>query len=323
MRLAVALVTLLLPAAPVAAGEPVLSLPVDCDLGTTCYIQHYVDRDPGPGTVDYDCGTVTYDGHKGTDIALPTVADMRHGVRVLAAASGIVAATRDGMADVEYSARDAERVGGRECGNGVLIRHGDGWETQYCHMRQGSVVVHKGDRVTRGDTLGLVGMSGKAQFPHLHLSVRHDGQVIDPFDPDPSAACGSTGRTLWAAPPAYEPANMVDAGFAAGVPAYDDVKAGIAAQQVLSSDAPALVLFGFAANGRAGDVIRLIFDGPDGIHFAQEGTLKKNQAQFFRAAGKRRHGAGWPAGDYFGSVSLSRNGTEIARRTANLTIIQN
>jgi D-3-phosphoglycerate dehydrogenase len=48
-------------------------------------------------------------------------------------------------------------IAGRECGNGVVIAHEDGWETQYCHMRRGSVAVQPGERVARGQTLGLVG----------------------------------------------------------------------------------------------------------------------------------------------------------------------
>ena len=63
----------------------------------------------------------------------------------------------------------------RNCGNGVVIRHADGWETQYCHLRRGSVQVAEGDRVEAGEPLGLVGMSGEANFPHVHLSVRRDG----------------------------------------------------------------------------------------------------------------------------------------------------
>ena len=88
----------LLGSASLAAAEPFsLDFPVDCTLGETCYIQQYVDHDPGPGARDFTCQGLSYDGHKGTDIALPTLAAMAQGVRVRAAAPGVVRARRDGV----------------------------------------------------------------------------------------------------------------------------------------------------------------------------------------------------------------------------------
>ena len=53
-----------------------LALPVDCTLGETCYIQQYFDHDPSTVWGDFTCGTLAYDGHDGTDFALPTRAAM-------------------------------------------------------------------------------------------------------------------------------------------------------------------------------------------------------------------------------------------------------
>ena len=44
--------------------------------------------------------------------------------------------------------------------------------------------------VEAGTVLGQIGLSGRTQFPHVHLSVRKDGKVVDPFDPDGSVTCG-------------------------------------------------------------------------------------------------------------------------------------
>ncbi len=114
------------------------------------------------------------------------------GVDVIAAAAGKVAGIRDGIPDVRYGPDNADSVKGRECGKGVVLRHDDGWETQYCHLREGSVTVERGQQVMAGDILGEVGMSGRAQFPHVHLSVRRDGKVIDPFDPHGTITCGQS-----------------------------------------------------------------------------------------------------------------------------------
>lgn len=319
MRAAFAALCLSL-AAPAAAGDFMLGLPIACDPGEDCHIQQYVDADPGPGAQDYRCGPLSYDGHKGTDFALTDLSAMTAGVPVLAAAPGVVTALRDGMADGAYYQGDAQAVEGRECGNGVVIDHGDGWETQYCHMHRGTVRVAKGARVDQGDVLGAVGLSGKSEFPHLHLSVRHNGEVIDPFAPE-GARCGEAAENdLWQETPLYEPGGLLSAGFAPGIPSYDAIKAGRAAVSALAPDAPALVLFGYAFGGQAGDVIRIVIDGPGGTLTDQSAELEKDQAQLFRAAGKRQPQGGWPVGRFSGSVSLLRDGEEIDRAEVGITI---
>jgi len=316
MRFSGLIVALFLPAAPVAAGDPVLSLPIDCTLGETCYIQNQVDRDPGPGFRDYTCGALGYDGHKGTDIGVPTMADMRRGVDVLASAPGIVQGFRDGVADVGIT----QQTAGKECGNGVVIRHGDGWETQYCHMKSGSITVQNGQRIARGDVLGQVGFSGQTEFPHVHLSVRKDGQVVDPFDISAFPSCGEAGKSLWADTPAYTPGGLLDAGFYPGIPAYDIVKGGGAAVRELAGDAPALVLYGFGFSGQKGDAMDLRITGPGGEFLSQSIELDKDQAQFFRATGKRLTRARWPAGTYTGTVTLRRGDKTLASRQVQMVI---
>src|SRR5215831_9272833 len=78
-------------------GAPQFALPIDCQIGKTCIVQNYVDHEPGPAARDYRCGSLTYDGHKGTDIRIPDRSLFERGVAVLAAASGRVRALRDGM----------------------------------------------------------------------------------------------------------------------------------------------------------------------------------------------------------------------------------
>ena len=198
-----------------------LAWPAACTLGDTCHIQQYPDHDPGPAATDFTCGTLSYDGHDGTDIALPTRAAMAAGVQVLAAAPGTVKGARDGIADF------AAKVTGRECGNGVLIEHQDGWQTQYCHMRQDSVLVRPGDRVETGTPLGLIGQSGMADFPHVHLSVRHNGAKIDPFAPDGGTCTLTPHSDLWTKPQPYQPGGFLSAGFSAVVPEFDTIRAGL------------------------------------------------------------------------------------------------
>lgn len=291
-------------ATPAAAFD--LALPVACTLGDTCHIQQYPDHDPGPAATDYTCGPLSYDGHDGTDIALPNRAAMAAGVAVLAAAPGTVAGIRDGIADF------VPKVDGKECGNGVVIKHADGWETQYCHMRQGSVSVQPGDSVTAGTPLGLIGQSGMADFPHLHLSVRHNGAKVDPFAPKAASCSLTPGPTLWAKPEPYEPGGFLAAGFSAAVPDFDTIKAGLATNPIAPT-APGLVLWAHAFGTRAGDEMVFDITGPEGEVLRETVQIEKNQAQMFRAMGKRLKAAAWPQGTYSGLVTLIRSGAEVDR----------
>ncbi len=55
----------------------------------------------------------------------------------------------------------------------MLIDHDGGWQTQYCHMKKGSIRVREGDAGAVGTPLGEVGLSGMTEFPHVHFTVRH------------------------------------------------------------------------------------------------------------------------------------------------------
>ncbi|NRB20247.1 MAG: M23 family metallopeptidase [Rhodobacteraceae bacterium] len=307
-RIALLALTLTL-APPVGASDFMLRLPLDCTLGQSCFIQHQVDRDPGPAVTDYHCGGLSYDGHKGTDFRLPTLADMERGVNVLAAAPGVVRGLRDGVADVGPTATTA----GKECGNGVMLRHANGWETQYCHMKSGSLRVQPGQRLTAGTVLGQVGLSGKSDFPHLHLTLRRDGTVVDPFDLSDFPTCGEQGDSLWQQPIPYQAGGLLGLGFSTAVPQYSEIKAGTAAQSPLPADAPALVIWAHAFGGKLGDILSLTLDGPAGRLVDHRAPLTKDQAEFFRAAGKRLKGSTWPSGDYVGAATLIRSGVEVSR----------
>lgn len=307
--------------APTGAGAFDLGWPIDCTLGETCHIQQYVDRDPTPAATDFTCGSLSYDGHQGTDIALPSLQALAEGVTVRAAAAGTVRGMRDGMPDIAANAPDAPPLEGRDCGNGLVLDHGDGWTTQYCHMKRGSVTVRTGDRVDRGAALGQVGLSGRTEFPHLHVTVRKDDTVIDPFDPDGAATCGGTpAPALWSDPVAYVPGGLIAAGLATAVPDYAAIKTGLASPATLPSDAPALVAWGYAFGARPGDRLRIAIDGPAGTIFDQTLVLERVQAQYFRAAGLRRPGAGWPIGDYRATITLTRGADVLDQAAVALRI---
>ncbi len=317
MRLALALVACL--AAPVAlAAPPALELPIACAYGETCFVQNYVDHDPGPGRLDYACGRLSYDGHDGTDFRLRDHLAMRAGVAVLAAAPGTVKAVRDGMADVSVEDVGAAAVRGREAGNGVVVDHGDGWETQYSHLRRGSVAVEPGQRVEAGTPLGLVGLSGYTEFPHVEFAVRVDGRAVDPFVGTADTwACGAPRTALWspsaAATLAYLRTGVLVTGFADAAPEAEAARQGAFRLGARAGDPPALVFWADVFGAEAGDVQRVRITAPDGsVLIDLEEVLAESNVGWFAFAGKRRPEGGWRAGTYRGRYELRRQGEPVA-----------
>jgi murein DD-endopeptidase MepM/ murein hydrolase activator NlpD len=163
----------------------------------------YMDHDPAAGARDWSCGFKSYDGHGGVDILLRNFRVQDLGVPVIAAAGGTVIGTSDGLPDRNTT----WDVGGY--GNYVEISHPGGLTTIYGHLRRGSIAVTQGQQVEEGALLGLVGSSGKSNWPHLHFEVRRSGAAVDPF----AGGC-SAQESLWTNQLAYQDAFMVmDAGL--------------------------------------------------------------------------------------------------------------
>ncbi len=150
-------------------------------------IYNLFNRIPAPRTEGYSVKVtycrdfrgqqLTYDGHVGTDFAVPV------GTEVVAAAPGVVRGVRN----------DMERGGLK-----IVIDHGRGVLTTSNHLARAMVRV--GQRVGRGETIGLSGMSGVDGVlffpwlaPHVHFNVVLNGVPVDPF-----AREGET--SLWRVP---------------------------------------------------------------------------------------------------------------------------
>jgi len=94
--------------------------------------------------------------HKGLDIA------NHKGTKIMAAADGIVT-----------------YVGPRGLfGNLIIIDHGHGITTRYAHLEK--TLLKKGDRVSRGNTIALMGNTGRSTGAHLHYEVRLNGVPVNP-----------------------------------------------------------------------------------------------------------------------------------------------
>lgn len=320
----VVLCSLFMVMASPAARAIELGLPLDCEIGRTCLVQNYVDHDRSGGARDYQCGALTYDGHDGTDFRVPTLAMQRSGVNVLAVADGQVLRTRDGVADL--SDPNAPSVAQQECGNGALVAHADGWETQYCHLARGSLRVKPGDSVKMGQSIGQVGLSGKTEFPHVHLTVRLRGEVIDPFAFGASEGSCGGGTALWSASLrdalSYRAPAVLNAGFARGPVTMEQVEADDGANLRPGPEATALVAFVRAIGLRRGDVQRLYITGQDGGIVADqtEKPLERNKAQVLLFAGRKRPSEGFKPGQYRADYFIIREGKVLLQRTFEVSL---
>lgn len=312
----------------VYADAPKLQLPLECELGRSCFIQQYMDHDSSKGVQDYACGSASYDGHKGTDFRLPTIQDMHDGVNVVAAAAGRVAGVRNDMADrIMRTDQDRAALKGRECGNGLVIDHGNGWQTQYCHMKQASIVVSKGQEVAAGQVLGLVGLSGQTQFPHLHLSVRHKGTKIDPFENpnDKSQSCMPPQNNMWAAEQraelAYNPTQIINLGFAGRTLKQADIDVKAFEGFTLKRNTPVFIAYFRMINLQKGDQITLSLKGPKDItwHKAYDPMPKSRAVQMY-FTGKKAPRGGWPAGDYTVQIEIKRGDEPIEQLSRKISV---
>jgi len=261
---------------------------------------------------------MSYDGHNGVDLRVPSLAAQQRGVSVIAAAAGVVKAVRDGIADVNVHTIGTDKIAGRECGNGVLIEHGGGWETLYCHMANGSIRVRTGNRVETGAPLGLVGLSGNTEFPHLHFSVGCNDVIVDPFDAD-APACGAT-RSLWSQSAAdalaYHSPTVINFGFADETLSLADIESGRTDAMAPTAESPALVAYVRAIGLRAKDIQSFTIKGPNGEVIARSVVppLDSNMAERFMYVGQRKAATEWPRGVYEADFEIRREGATALSR---------
>jgi len=163
---------------------------------------HYGDWYPtaykDAGGQDWNCGSIYYSGHGGSDFGGGSWAGMNAGRDVVAAAPGTVEVTEDGWPD---DCSSADCPGGGGFGNHVVVLHPDGRRTYYAHLKTWSIPVSVGDAVACGELLGQMGSSGYSTGPHLHFEVRVGGSSGQPYSgtrTDPFAGpCSPTPSTHW------------------------------------------------------------------------------------------------------------------------------
>jgi len=118
---------------------------------------------------------------------------------VLAVADATVASTIEGMPN-QTPGKMPENIAIEEAdGNSVILDLGGGRYALYAHLDPGSVRVHKGDTVKRGQVIGLVGNTGNSLAPHLHFHVMSRAEPLAsnglPYEIDDFLVTASTPGT--------------------------------------------------------------------------------------------------------------------------------
>lgn len=305
---------LIAPLCAKAAETPQFIFPAACTYGQDCWAVNYVDVDPSEKSIkDFKCNPKSYNDHNGTDFALGSITRMNEGVDVLAAAAGKVLRLRDGESDAFKTPEDLEKIRKetRECGNGVVLDHGNGLQTIYCHMKKGSIVVKSNEKLTAGQKIGQIGQSGLAEFPHLHFGVMWESGNIDPYtgmmDMD---GCGKMKNSLWAAglPMSYEPAVIFDGGFQNTPPDFLAIQKGdeTPKTEIVQSSA-ALVFWSGFYNVEAGDNITLQILDPEGQEFnVRHEMVEKTRARQYYFTGRKIGNVQLKIGTYKGIATLTR-----------------
>lgn len=330
LRLLFIFVLVLVKPSITAAQTPQFIFPAACTYGKDCWAVNYVDVDSVPEKKsDFKCNAKTYDAHKGTDFALGSIAQMNKGVDVIAAAAGTVLRFRDGESDTLKSEEDLNdiRSNTKECGNGVLLDHGNGLQTIYCHLKKDSIIVKAKDKVTAGQKLAQIGQSGMAEFPHLHFGVTWEGGIIDPYTGLLSTdGCGKTKQPLWAAglPMPYEAVAIFDGGFASKPPDFKGIQRGEPNPDTLPQKSAAFVFWAGFYNVEQGDQVILQILDPDGAEFnRREEIVPQTRARQYYFTGRKIGDVQLKTGTYKGISTIMRgakNGAEAITKTKEFTI---
>jgi len=301
------------------AGRLLLGLPLDCEPGQSCFVSKYPDMVAGDAYGDFQCGSLSSAGSRGTNFRILSYQDMEAGVSVLAAADGIVQFVRDGMPDVSVNLVGQDAVKRLGLGNAVLLRHSGGeLLTGYAHMRRGSIRVKEGDLVRKGQVLGYVGLSGMTESPQLYFELIVNGRHLDPFTGFPvESGCARQDISPWwdrqtAAAIAYHPTLLVRAGFSTSELTRDAMEYMLyETDNVIARGATQVFLHVYLLGLKKNDRVRIRMTAPDGRTLSDRTALVSEDAgvRLFRSSASGGNAA-LPIGMYFGQFTLVRPGVD-------------
>lgn len=280
--------------------DDLLTIPVGCNLGKDCWISNLPEhsRDGEPG-FDYHCNKKSYLGHSGTDFAIRDMKAMKDGVDVISPIDGTIARVRDGVTDISVKKLGVENLNGKDCGNAVAIERGD-YEYLLCHMKEFSLVVHKGQKVKRGQKIGEIGLSGRSEYPHLHITARKKDKNgnwawFDPFY-NKGNECGADAKSMWLHADALEKAAskgglVYNFGFSYNIPTAEQIRKGDFNEIGFARTPNIITCWVDIFSTNPGDKITLRLHDPESdLKLEQSFVIDKYQARYMKFIGKKLYG---------------------------------
>ena len=173
-----------------AAAES-FQLPLKCHLGHTCFVETHQEV---AEKKDVPCGVspllkfrISAFQRKASPFSL-----------IYPAATGTISSLETNHPD--FLSQKINGQGKPACGNRVVIDHGHGWQTTYCHLRKDSSDHLKiGQKVTLDHAIGAIGLSGDTTFPHLGFFITKNKLFVNPhygIQTNPQK-CNRTAAPLW------------------------------------------------------------------------------------------------------------------------------
>jgi len=297
--------------------------PLTCNPGVNCFILSYPDMDSAPDSAkDYTCGPSANDGDGSLRIGVASVETLRSGINVLATRDGKVLEIANDVPDLVIASKKDLKRGASLCGNAVILDHGLGMQSAYCHLRQGSITVQPGQRVKAGEKIGQVGQSGYATWPQLGFSIQSSGLFVDPVSSmSPIEGCGFKPRPIVPLPPAfteYQPAAIVAMGFSTDNMAMNDIVLGRTTTMItMDRMEMKMNLWGMVLGVHKGDEIEVRIRDPRGRSFEYRKILADKDLPRMPVNTSRARGySGWRQGIYVGEITLTR---EVEHREVSVT----
>lgn len=274
-----------------------LQFPVACRLMSDCWITNHVDLNNNINQIeDYMCGQKGTDNNKSTHISLGSKGAMEKNIPAIAAADGII--------------KTAENIGGF-CGNRVLIDHGKGWESSYCHLKPETIIVKPNQKVKQGQILGAIGMSGQADWPRLSYAIMRNGMVFDPFSGGTTLeGCNPKAKPMWISGvnPPYEPAHVTSIGFTVGTVSNAQILNGtVKSAAVIMESTPQLSLYSLLMNIQKGDDITMKIIEPSGRILNEAKIIADSDRNYYPIYfSTMRQNRLWDKGNYRGMMTVTR-----------------
>lgn len=240
--------------------------------------------------LNQDCWILTSE-EKGTDIAVKTYNESGKATPVLSAQDGTVVLVNKDINNQSFY------------GNSVVVEHTNGWKTVYSHLKTGSINTEVGKFAGKGKQIAELGMSGKADYPHLHFTVYKNGEFYKPSW-DPLSKNDYSAKDL----------VLAKAGVSMITPDLNSIREGKYDATTVLSDTPTIYLWVYGFKLKKGDFIKFSMKNSNNVSVISSVVeVSADYTETFYTISKPKGEESWSVGNYKAKVELIRASNGIAK----------